>query len=207
MFVLDRPAGRLVHGGRAFDPRSRAWAECPPPPAAAEPLGPEGALAWLQKESGSPLRAPVGVIGPRSATAEQLAAAEAAGALLGRCGLTLICGGRQGVMEAACRGAALAGGLTIGILPDPDPALANPYVAVPIAAGIGEARNALIARASEVLIAVGDSYGTLSEVALGLRFGKRVLGLAGAARVDGVEHLPSPEALPRALAEALLGLG
>ena len=84
-------------------------------------------------------------------------------------------------MEAVCRGVASAGGVAIGLLPEADPALANAYAGIVIATGIGEARNALIARAASCLVAIGDSYGTLSEVALGRQFGKRVIGLEGAA--------------------------
>jgi uncharacterized protein (TIGR00725 family) len=164
----------------------------------------EAALSWKQRESGRPIREPVGVIGPREATPEMLRVAEEVGALLGRCGLALLCGGRGGVMEASCRGAVAAGGLTIGLLPETDPALANPYVKVPIATGIGEARNALIARASRCLVAVGNSYGTLSEVALGRHFGKTVFGLCGAAEVEGVVHLDGVAALSDALAKELL---
>ena len=88
----------------------------------------------------------------------------------------------------------------------PTPALANPYVTVPIATGIGEARNALVARAAFCLVAIGDSYGTLSEVALGLQFGKRVFGLAGAARVNGVRHCASPDEAIDAVARVVLAL-
>ena len=108
-------------------------------------------------------------------------------------GFSVICGGRQGVMEAVCRGAAAAGGVSIGMLPDADPAFANPHVSVVIATGIGEARNALIARASLCLVVIGDSFGTLSEVALGRQFGKRVIGLEGAACVEGVIHVETVE--------------
>jgi hypothetical protein len=104
-------------------------------------------------------------------------------------GFAIICGGWQGVMEAACRGAADAGGVSIGLLPDADPSFANPHVSIVIATGIGEARNALIARAAFCLVVIGDSFGTLSEVALGRQFGKRVIGLEGAARVEGVIHV------------------
>jgi len=104
-------------------------------------------------------------------------------------GFIVVCGGRHGVMEAVCQGASSVGGTTIGLLPDADPSFANAYVDVVIATGIGEARNALIARASFCLVAIGDSFGTLSEVAFGRQFGKRVLGLEGAARVDGVVHV------------------
>ncbi|WP_372398934.1 hypothetical protein ABMY26_20080 [Azospirillum sp. HJ39] len=205
MFELDRDTNRLHHAGRLFDPATQGWT-AGPAPTGAEALDPEQALHWLQTRGGHPLRAPVGVIGPNEATDAALSAARATGAILARCGLTLLCGGRQGVMEAACRGAAEAGGLGIALLPGADPATANPYAGIVLASGIGEARNALIAQASHCLIAVGDSYGTLSEVALGLRLGKTVFGLAGAATVEGVRHLADPAALPEALAAHLFGL-
>ena len=203
MFAIDRPSGRLFHDGRAYTPATRSWQEALLP-AGAEPADPIEALAWLQRESGHPLKAPIGIIGPNEATAEQVAMAAEAGAIVGRMGLAVLCGGRQGVMEGAARGAASVGGIAIGLLPHGDPTQANPFVTVAIASGIGEARNAIIAQAGACLIAVGDSHGTLSEVALGLRLGKRVFGLAGAARVDGVVHLTTPAALPAALARELL---
>jgi uncharacterized protein (TIGR00725 family) len=110
------------------------------------------------------------------------------------------------VMEAACRGSDAQGGLSIGLLPETEPDLANPYVTVPIATGIGEARNALVARASLCLVVIGDSYGTLSEVALGLQFGKRVFGLSGAAQVKGVRAFTSADAALDAVARVALGL-
>jgi hypothetical protein len=94
-------------------------------------------------------------------------------------------------MEAACRGAKRAGGATIGILPGPDASEANPYVDVSIVTGIGEARNAIITRTAEVAIAVGGSYGTLSEIALALGFGIPVIGLA-TWRVEREGHPPAP---------------
>ena len=84
------------------------------------------AVAWLQRESGHPLRVPIGVIGPREATPAQLAAALRVGELLGDCGLVVICGGRQGVMQAVCEGVARVGGLSIGLLPETDPSHAEP---------------------------------------------------------------------------------
>jgi len=80
-------------------------------------------------------------------------------------------------MEAAARGAAQRGGLTIGILPGTDRASANPYVGVAIPTGLGEARNVLVVRASEGLIAIDGAYGTLSEIALGLQLGRPIVGL------------------------------
>jgi uncharacterized protein (TIGR00725 family) len=108
-------------------------------------------------------------------------------------------------MQAVCEGVARNGGLSIGLLPDADPSPANPFVDVVLATGIGEARNALIARAALCLIAIGNSFGTLSEVALGRQFGKLVVGLEDAPRVDGVVHVATArEAVTRV---AMLALG
>jgi uncharacterized protein (TIGR00725 family) len=206
-FRLDRSGARLFDdNGRRFDPVLRRWAEADPVPPDAEQLDPLAALQWLQRDSGSALRIPVGVIGPREATAEQLTAALAVGELLGDCGVPLVCGGRHGVMQAVSEGAARTGGMSVGILGDVDPAHANPYVTIVLATGIGEARNALIARAAFCLVAIGDSYGTLSEVALGRHFGKLVVGLCGAARVDGVRHVGSPRDAVEIVALHILGV-
>ena len=94
-------------------------------------------------------------------------------------------------MEAACRGAKEAGATTVGILPGTDRAAANPYVDVAVPTGLGEARNALVVRAADALVAVGGGYGTLSEIALALKAGKRVVGL-GTWDVEGVETAASP---------------
>ncbi|WP_246333328.1 TIGR00725 family protein [Aureimonas mangrovi] len=134
---------------------------------------------------------PVGIIGPREAKPHQLETAEALGAELARHGLQLLCGGRNGVMEAACRGHAEAGGIPIGILPDDEWQAANPFVAIPIATGIGPARNAIIARACVALVAVGGGVGTLSEMALGLQFGRLVLAMNDAPAVDDVPIVQS----------------
>lgn len=150
--------------------------------------------AVAARQRNRPLRVPVGVIGPRQATPSQVAAAEAVGRGIARMGLALVCGGRAGVMEGACRGASQAGGIAIGVLPDADPGEANPYATVVLATGIGEARNAVIARAALCLVAIGDNFGTLSEVAFGRQFGKLVVGLEGAPRVDGVVYVDTPEA-------------
>lgn len=193
MLMLDRGAGALFdERGERFVAAERRWE----PSAARVPAGGErvplaAAVRWLQRDSGHPLRSPIGVIGPRDATSAQLAAAEAVGGGLATRGLVVLCGGRQGVMEAVCRGATAAGGTAVGLTPDPDPDLANRYASIVLATGIGEARNAIIARASHCLVAIGDSHGTLSEVALGLHFGKRVIGLAGAARLAGVAQAAS----------------
>lgn len=108
---------------------------------------------------------------------ETLGYAREVGATLAERGAVVVCGGLGGVMEAVCRGATEAGGMTVGILPGSDRLAANPYVTVPVATGLGEVRNAVVVRASEVLIAIGGSYGTLSEIALGLQLGRAVVGL------------------------------
>jgi hypothetical protein len=206
-YRLDRSGGALFDAaGRRFDPQSRRWhaADKTAVPRAAETLDALAAISWLQRESGHPLRVPIGVIGPREATPAQLAAALEVGELLGDCRLTVICGGRQGVMQAVCEGVARVGGLAVGLLPDADATNANPFVGVAIATGIGEARNALIARASFCLIAIGDSFGTLSEVALGRQFGKLVVGLEGAAKVEGVRHAARAREAGETIAAAIL---
>jgi hypothetical protein len=134
----------------------------------------------------------VAVVGPGEATAGQLAAAEAVGRGLAQAGATLVCGGLGGVMEAACRGAAEHGGTTIGILPGSDRRAANKWVTVAIPSGLGELRNGLIVRSADAVIAVGGSYGTLSEIALALKTGVPVIGL-GSWEIDGVERVGSPE--------------
>src|SRR5437762_3849854 len=207
-FRLDRTRAALFDAaGRCFDPAQRRWLGVTPVVSdRVEVLDALAAVTWLQRESGAWLRVPIGVIGPSEATTAQLSAALQVGELLGDCRLTVICGGRQGVMQAVCEGVARVGGLALGLLPDADPSNANPFVGVAIATGIGEARNALIARASFCLIAIGDSFGTLSEVALARQFGKRVIGLHGAAQVDGVEHVAGAQEAVERVAEAVLAL-
>jgi uncharacterized protein (TIGR00725 family) len=89
----------------------------------------------------------------------------------------LVCGGRGGVMEAACRGAQEAGGVTVGILPGTDHSEANPYLDIPIVTGLGEARNAIVVRTADAVIAVSGGYGTLSEIGLAMKMGRPVIGL------------------------------
>ncbi len=204
MLRLDRSRNTLYDDqGRRFDPPTRQWLA---DDGWGEAIPLRDAVRWLQRDSGRPLPVPIGVIGPRAATEAQMAAAEAVGRGLAAMGLSTICGGRQGVMEAVARGAASGGGVVVGLVPEPDPSLANPYLTVAIATGIGEARNALIARAALCLVAIGDSLGTLSEVALGLHFGKPVLGLEGAAQVEGVRHQKDAEAAIDQVARAVLNL-
>ena len=120
---------------------------------------------------------PVSVVGSGSASREEKAAAREVGRLLAEDGYTLVCGGRGGVMEAACRGAHEAGGLTIGILPGSTRERRNPYVDIPVVTGLGDARNIIVAMTGHAVIAVGGSLGTLTEVAFALKHNIPVIGI------------------------------
>lgn len=211
---LRLDAARAMLGddsGRVFDPRTRRWRAGPGPSSGAAAawtyqVDLPQAAHWLQRESGAALRVPIGVVGPRDPAPSQYAAAEAIARGIARMGFAIVCGGRSGVMEAACKGAAAAGGLAIAVLPDADPGSANPWASVVLATGIGEARNVVIARASLCLVAVGDSFGTLSEVALGRQFGKLVVALEGAAQIDGVVAAATVDQALQWIAACALGL-
>ena len=118
--------------------------------------------------------------------------AEAVGRALGRAGAVVVCGGLGGVMAAACRGAKAEGGTTVGILPGLDRDAANPWVDVAVTTGLGEARNVLVVRAADVVIAVGGEYGTLSEIAFALKVGTPVVGI-GTWDIDGVVSAETPK--------------
>lgn len=119
----------------------------------------------------------IGVIGEGDASPHLYRMAEEVGRLAAGRGALVVCGGLGGVMEAACRGATTAGGTAIGILPGTRKGDANPYVTVPLPTGMGEARNVLVVRAADAIIAVGGKFGTLSEIALALKMGRPLVGL------------------------------
>ena len=119
----------------------------------------------------------ISVIGNSSCSPQEAKLAESVGELLAQRGATLICDGLGGVMEAACRGAKSQGGLTVGILPGQDSTAANPWVDIPVVTGIGEARNIAVVKSARAVIAVGGSYGTLSEIAYALKGNIPVIGL------------------------------
>jgi uncharacterized protein (TIGR00725 family) len=122
----------------------------------------------------------VAVIGGGEANPEVAALASEVGRELARRGAVVICGGLGGVMEAAARGVQEAGGVSIGLLPDPDRHRANPYLTYTIPTNLGHARNTVIVHAADAVIAVDGSYGTISEAAIALKLGKPVVAL----RVD-----------------------
>jgi len=119
----------------------------------------------------------IGVIGDSSCSPEEAKLAETVGELLAQRGATIVCGGLGGVMEAVCRGAKSKGGLTVGILPGQDSSMANHWVDIPVVTGIGEARNVAVVKSAQAVIAIGGSYGTLSEIAYALKSRIPIIGL------------------------------
>jgi len=134
----------------------------------------------------------IGVIGGSKPDKRSLEAAYRVGQLIAEAGAILICGGLGGVMEAAASGAKKAGGFTVGILPGTHPYEANSSIDVPIATGMGYSRNSLVALNSDVLIAIDGEYGTLTEIAYGNIYGKKVIGL-GTWDIKGVIKADSAE--------------
>ena len=119
----------------------------------------------------------IAVIGGSQCSPQEAELAEAVGREIARKGATLVCGGLDGVMEAACKGAQSEGGITIGILPGDKRQLANPYVDIPIVTSIGYARNIIVVKSAQAVIAIGGSYGTLSEISHALQSNIPVIGL------------------------------
>ncbi|MDP8262012.1 MAG: TIGR00725 family protein [Candidatus Ancaeobacter aquaticus] len=119
----------------------------------------------------------IGIIGANQCSHEIGKIAYEVGRHIAKKNAILVCGGLGGVMEEACKGAKKENGMTIGILPGGNPDTANPYVDVPIVTSLNYARNILVVRTSEVLIAVGGRYGTLTEIAFALNVGHPVVGI------------------------------
>ena len=135
----------------------------------------------------------VGVIGAGECSDKTYQLARNLGAEIGKKGWTLVCGGLGGVMEAAAKGCTEAGGMTVGILPGLEKTSANTYIKIPLPTGLGEGRNLLVVRASDVLISVAGGYGTLSEIALALKINKPVIGLETWEDIQGVQYVSDPE--------------
>jgi len=133
----------------------------------------------------------ISVIGPGTATDEVSELAYQVGREIAAAGCVLVCGGLNGVMEAACRGARELDGLTIGILPGTSAADANPFVTVPVLTGMGEARNYIVAATGDAVIAVSGRLGTLSEIAFALKRRTPVIGL-GTWQLDAKRLAPYP---------------
>ncbi|QRV25628.1 TIGR00725 family protein [Marinomonas foliarum] len=184
-FKYDSVNNKIYYSGQCWQPKSRTWIRDEDIPNNAEYVEDHKAIL-LALEMGT-VSLPIGVIGPKvNATDEQLFFAEEVGRAVAEMGLPLLTGGKTGVMEASSRGAFNANGLTIGILPDECWSAANAYITIPIVTGLGPARNAIIGRTCPVLIAIGGSYGTLTEMAFGMHFDRCVLALSDAPEVEGV---------------------
>jgi uncharacterized protein (TIGR00725 family) len=142
----------------------------------------------------------VAVVGGYEAEAAELELAEEVGRLLAQRGCVVVTGGRRGIAEAASRGAVLAGGTTVGILPGTRRDEANPYVTVAVPTGLGETRNALVVMGADAVIALPGQYGTLSEVAHALLAQTPVIGLGDGWSISGVIPVKTPaEAVDLAL--------
>ena len=153
-------------------------------------------------------RAPqVAVCGSGEAGGDTDALAREVGRLLAEAGATVVCGGRGGVMASVAEGAASAGGDVIGILPGEEAGAANPHVTHTVAAGVGTARNLAVAASGDALIAIGGSWGTLSEIAFARRLGRTVVGLGSwSVGAPGVEDAGILEAAtPEEAVELALG--
>jgi uncharacterized protein (TIGR00725 family) len=150
----------------------------------------------------------VGVAGASQPEASLVAAAELLGRRLAEAGAVIVCGGGGGVMAAVCRGGQQAGGTTVGLLPGLDRHSGNPHLTVALPTGLDQGRNLLLVRASDALVAVGGGFGTLSEVALALRTGVPVVGLAtwslalGGRPVDAFPMAPDAEDAARLVLDA-----
>jgi len=128
-------------------------------------------------KAGSEKKLIIAVIGGGKCSAQEAVLAETVGRELAKRGAILVCGGLSGIMEAACRGAAIESGLTIGILPSDDPDDCNPYVQIPVATGVGHARNIAVVKSAQAVIAIDGDYGTLTELGFALKSGIPVIGL------------------------------
>jgi len=135
----------------------------------------------------------IGVIGAGECSPYIYNQASELGHLIGKNGWVLFCGGLGGVMEGAAKGCYQSGGITVGILPGKEKDSANPFITLPIATGLGEGRNLLVVRASDVVVAIAGGYGTLSEIGFALKIGKPVIGLQTWPGIDGIDYVETPK--------------
>ena len=149
-------------------------------------------------------RQPVAIIGPGDGGARECDAARTIAHHLASAGMAVVCGGRGGVMAAAARGATEAGGIAIGILPEEDDRNANQWLSVAVPTGMGELRNAIVARSGVCLIAVGGNMGTLSEMAMGLKWGKPVFVIFGDVSLPGAVEISDVDDMLFKVANTLL---
>lgn len=184
MFFDEKEENFYLNDNKIFDFKHMKWLDTSTiPEDAIKITSSADALKKLQK-SKNKIKFPIGVIGSNEPTIEQYQIAEKLGNKISELGFIVMCGGRAGVMEAVCKGVAQAGGISIGLLPETNADNANNFVTIPLATGIGIARNSIIAAASLCLIAIGGGYGTLSEIAYGLQFKKKVFSINSSLKVE-----------------------
>jgi uncharacterized protein (TIGR00725 family) len=148
----------------------------------------------------------IAVVGAGECDSQVSQLAEEVGEEIGKRGFRLVCGGLGGVMEAACRGAQRAGGLTVAILPSYDRGTANPWVDIVIPTGFGHGRNVIVVASADVVIALPGEHGTASEIALALALRRQVVALGAWTDYPEIVHARSPrEAVERASRLALAG--
>lgn len=135
----------------------------------------------------------IGVIGGSACDDSEAEIAERVGELIAERGAALVCGGLAGVMEAAAKGARQKGGLTIGVLPGVEASDANEYITLPIVTGMGHARNIVIVQTASALVAIAGGAGTLSEIAIAIKTGKKVVSIGKRYGVAGVIEASTPE--------------
>ena len=135
----------------------------------------------------------IGVIGAGDCPQEIFSIAIELGYLIGQNNWVLICGGLGGVMEGAAKGCYRAHGMTVGILPGNEKSAANPFIRLSIPTGLDEARNLLVVRASDVVVAIAGGYGTLSEIGLALKIGKPVIGIKTWTGIEGIHYVETPQ--------------
>ena len=157
-------------------------------------------------------RLQISVIGASEGEPEVLRDAEAVGRSIAEAGAVVVCGGLTGVMEAASKGAADAGGVVVAVLPTLSPADANPYVSYAVATGTGHARNLAVVASGQAVVAVGGDWGTLSEIAYARKLGRPVVAiqswtLRNRSGTDlGIVEAETPEeAVEAALSAAVVG--
>ncbi|HDH87933.1 MAG: TIGR00725 family protein [Desulfobacterium sp. 4572_20] len=148
----------------------------------------------------------IGVIGAGECSPYIYNQASELGHLIGKNGWVLFCGGLGGVMEGAAKGCYQSGGITVGILPGKEKDSANPFITLPIATGLGEGRNLLVVRASDVVVAIAGGYGTLSEIGFALKIGKPVIGLQTWPGIDGIDYVETPKQAINIVAKYLSSL-
>jgi uncharacterized protein (TIGR00725 family) len=184
MFSNESTGELYRHDNKKLNTATMCWEKVDVLPKNLSTISHEDAVRALQKTVHK-IKLPIGVIGSNQPTEKQYQIAEQVGEEIASLGFSVVCGGRTGIMEAVCKGVKNKNGLSIGLLPEQDIVNANNYVSIPLATGVGLARNSIIAASALCLVAIGGGYGTLSEIAYGLQFKKSVFTLHSNLTIEG----------------------